>query len=282
MKRSFNYQSAALLAAALAVAGGSAAQRDTRVVADVAGRPILAADLQAHVASERKKAIAENRLDAFGSKAVDTALEQLVDVKLFAAAARSEGLVNRPDVRHDIEKAIDDLLAQTLVAERAERLNLDEAALRRYYDGHPQEFETKGRVHARHIVVKTEAEAAALVGKVRRNGDFAQLAKASNIDSTREKGGDLGFVARGTMVEAFDAVVFSLKVGEISPIIRTAYGFHIVKVEAIEPPSRAPFGAGLAGDIRQRILRSEVQAWKAELRKAHPVTVNDQVLKSLR
>jgi peptidyl-prolyl cis-trans isomerase C len=282
MNRASRHYWPAVAAIVLAAAAALSAQRDTRVIADVAGRPILAADVQARVAAERKQAAAENRMAAFGTKAVDTALEQLLDVKLFAAAARDEGLPNRPEIRHAIEQAIDELLAQTLVAERAERLTLDEAALRRYYDANPRAFETPGRVRARHIVVKTEAEATALLGKARRSADFAQLARANNIDSSRDKGGDLGLIARGAMVDAFDAALFSLKVGEISPVIQTPYGFHIVKVEAIEPPSRIPFGPGLAGDIRQRILRGEIAAWKAEIRKKHPVSVNEQVLKSLR
>jgi peptidyl-prolyl cis-trans isomerase C len=281
-RASLHYCAPALAIALAGSAAIAAQQRDSRVIADVAGRPILAADVQARVAADRKKAAAENRMEAFGTKAVDAALEQLVDVKLFAAAARDEGLPNRPEVRHAIEQAIDELLAQTLVAGRAERLTLDEAALRRYYDANPREFETPGRVRARHIVVKTEAEATALLGKARRGADFAQLASANNIDSTRNKGGDLGLVARGAMVDIFDAALFSLKVGDIGPVIQTPYGFHIIKVESIEPPSRTPFGPGLAGDIRQRILRAEVLAWKAEIRKKHAVSVNEQVLKSLR
>ena len=281
-RASLHYCASALAVALAGSAAIAAQQRDTRVIADVAGRPILAADVQARVAADRKKAAAENRMEAFGTKAVDAALEQLVDVKLFAAAARDEGLPNRPEVRHAIEQAIDELLAQTLVAGRAERLTLDEAALRRYYEANPREFETPGRVRARHIVVKTEAEATALLGKARRGADFAQLAGANNIDSTRNKGGVLGLVARGAMVDIFDVALFSLKVGDIGPVIQTPYGFHIIKVESIEPPARTPFGPGLAGDIRQRILRAEVLAWKAEIRKKHAVSVNEQVLKSLR
>ena len=270
--------------ALLASAAGAvqiAPGRDTRVVAEVGGRRILAADLQAKIAADRRQAAAESRLEAFGSQAATEALSQLVDVKLFAVAAREEGLLARPEIQHEIEKLVDELLAQTLVSERAQRVPLDEAALRRYYDAHPEEFETPGRVRARHIVVKTEPEATALLGRIRRNADFAALAKTHNIDSTRDSGGDLGFVARGVMVEPFDRALFSLKVGEVSPVIQTPYGFHIVKVEATEPPARKPFSAAVA-DIRQKLLQAEVQAWKAALLEKHAVTVHEQVLKSIR
>jgi peptidyl-prolyl cis-trans isomerase C len=263
------------------VAQERAASPDARVVAEVAGRSILASDLQEKIASDRRQAVAENRLDAFGSKAAATALDQLIDVKLFAAAARDEGLLDRADVRHEIERLIDDLLAQTLVSERAQRVPLDEAAMRRYYDANPREFETPGRVRARHIVVRTEAEATALLGRLRRNADFVALARANNIDSTRDAGGDLGLVARGVMVEAFDRALFSLQVGEVSPVVQTPYGFHIVKVEGIEPPQRKPFNT-VAGEVRQKMLQAEVQAWKTALLQKHPVRVHEHVLKSIR
>lgn len=267
----------ALLAAGLA----AQAARDPRPVAHVDGRPILAADLQERIAAERRQALADGRLDAFGSKAAAAALQALVDVKLLAVAGRAEGLAERPDVQHAIENAIDDVLASTLLAERARKVPMDDAALRRYYEAHPGEFETTGRVRARHILVKSQAEAASLLGRLRRNADFAGLAKANNIDTTRGTGGELGWVSRGVMVEPFDRALFSLKIGEISPVIQTPYGFHIVKVEDIEAGTRKPF-ANVAPEIRQKILQADLESWKAELRRTHTVTIHEAVLNSLR
>lgn len=258
-----------------------AQEGDTRVVAEIAGRRILAADVLQTLRAERQRAAADSRLGAFGTGAASAALDQLIEVKLFAAAARAQGLADRPDVTHAIENAIDAVLAQTLVAERTATVAVDDAALRRYYDSHLPEFEAPGRVRARHLVVSSEAEAVALLGKVRRNGDFAQLARANNVDATRDSGGDLGWVAPGVMVGAFDRVLFSLKVGEVGPIVRTPYGFHVVRVEGIEAPARRPFTA-VSGEVRQKVLQADAQSWKAELAKKHAVTINAQVLKGLR
>lgn len=267
----------------LLLAAGLAAQpaRDARLVAQVGGRQILAADVRERLITERKQAAAGNRLEAFGSKALDGALQALIDVKLFAVAGRAEGLAERPDVQHAIENAIDDVLAAALLAERARLVPVDESSLRQYYDAHPGEFANPGRVRARHIVVKTPDEAASLLGRLRRNGDFAELAKANNIDTTRGTGGDLGWVSRGVMVEPFDRALASLKIGEISPVIQTPYGFHIVKVEDIEAGTRKPFAA-VTPQIRQQILQSALESWKSELQKKHTVKVHDAVLNSLR
>jgi peptidyl-prolyl cis-trans isomerase C len=271
------------LAGAALLAAGAAAQagRDLRPVAHVHGRVIAAADLQERLAAERRQALAESRLDAFGSRAVDATLQALIDVKLFAVEARADGLAARPDVQHAIETAIDDVLAQALLDHRTASVALDEAALRRYYDANPAEFQEPGRVRARHLVVRTHDEAAALLGRLRRGADFAALAKASNIDATRAAGGDLGWVSRGVMVDAFDRALFSLEPGEISPVVQTPYGFHVARVEEIEPGTRTPF-ASVAPGIRQKLLNAELEAWKAELRKKHAVKIHEAVLGSLR
>lgn len=274
--------SIAFLAAAV-VAAGVAAQPapDVRPVASVGNRAILAADLQERIVAERKLALAENRLDAYGSGATTAALQQLVDIKLFAEEGRREGLAQRADVRHAIENAVDEVLARAVIAERTRLVPLEQAALQAYYDAHPKTFETPGRIHARHIVVKTQDEAASLLGRLRRNADFAELARASNIDTTRDAGGDLGWISRGVMVEPFERALVTLKIGEISPVIQTSYGFHIVKVEDIEAGTRKPLAA-VAAQVRHQILQSAVDAWKAELRKKHVVKINDAVLNSLR
>jgi peptidyl-prolyl cis-trans isomerase C len=272
-----------VLAGAALLAAGAAAQasRDLRPVAHVQGRIVAAADLQERLAAERRQALAENRLDAFGSKAIDATLQALIDVKLFAVEARADGLAARAEVQHAIENAIDEVLAQALVDHRTAAVQVDEAALRRYYDDHAAAFEVPGRVRARHIVVHTPEEAASLLGRVRRNADFAALARASNVDTTRETGGDLGWVSRGVMVEAFDRALFSLKPGQISPVVQTPYGFHIVKVEEVEPGTRKPF-ASVAAEVRQKILEAALESWKAELRTKHAVKIHDAVLGSLR
>jgi peptidyl-prolyl cis-trans isomerase C len=252
-----------------------------RVVAQVGGQPIVAADVEQRLAENRKQAATEGRLDAFGTKAPAVALDQLVDLQLFALAAREQGLDKRADVRRAIERVVDQVLAETLVGERAAKLPLGDDVLRRYYETHPSEFEQPGRVRARHIVVKSQAEAEAVLGRLRRSADFAQMARANNIDSTRETGGELGWVARGVMVASFEKVLFGLEVGEISGVVQTPFGFHVVRAEEIEPPTRRPFDS-VRNEVRQKVLEADILAWKASLREKHPVKVNEQVLRQIR
>jgi peptidyl-prolyl cis-trans isomerase C len=274
-------QAAVLLLCTAVTASAQQPARDVRVVADVKGQPILVADVQQQLAANRKQAATEGRLDAFGSKAPAIALDQLISTRLFALAAREQGLDQRADIRRQIDQLVEQFLAETVVAERAAQIPLGDEALQRYYEAHPAEFEQPGRVRARHIVVKTQAEADAILGRLRRSADFVQIAKASNIDSTRDTGGELGWVSRGVMVPAFETALFALKVGEISPIVQTPFGFHVIKVEEIEAPVRRPF-EGVRAEVRQKVLEVEILAWKAALREKNPVRVNEQVLRSVR
>ena len=87
------------------------------------------------------------------------------------------------------------------------------------------------QVHARHILVETEEEANEVIERLKAGEDFADLAAELSLDSgSANEGGDLGFVPRGRFVDAFDEVVFSLPVDEISEPVQTQLGWHIIEV----------------------------------------------------
>ncbi len=94
---------------------------------------------------------------------------------------------------------------------------------------------TSEQVHARHILVATEDEAKKIREDLVGGADFATLAKEKSTDSTKDKGGDLGWFGRGVMVPEFENAAFSLKVGEISQPIKTQFGYHIIQVLDKDP-----------------------------------------------
>ena len=124
---------------------------------------------------------------------------------------------------------------------------VSDAQLESYYNSHKDEFRTAERVQARHILLSTankpkdevpkiQAKAEALLKQIKAGGDFAELAKKNSEDPTSAvKGGDLGWVLRGQMVPNFEKAVFALQPKEISNVVSTEYGFHIVQVMAKEP-----------------------------------------------
>jgi peptidyl-prolyl cis-trans isomerase D len=109
----------------------------------------------------------------------------------------------------------------------------------RYYEDNRDQYSSPEQVHAAHILFKTEGKdeaavrktADAVLAKAKAGADFAALARQySDDEASRDKGGDLDFFGRGAMVPEFEQVAFSLPPGSISDLVKTQYGFHIVKV----------------------------------------------------
>lgn len=88
----------------------------------------------------------------------------------------------------------------------------------------------KEKVHCAHILVEDEAKARDLLRQVKAGGDFAALAREhSKCPSGKQNGGDMGFFEKGRMVKPFDDAAFALQPGELSELVQTKYGFHIIK-----------------------------------------------------
>jgi parvulin-like peptidyl-prolyl isomerase len=95
---------------------------------------------------------------------------------------------------------------------------------------------TEEQVHARHILVETEEEAQTVLARLEAGEDFVSLAKELSTDEgTSEEGGDLGWFPRGVMVPEFEEATFALQSGEISDMVQTSFGYHIILVEERDP-----------------------------------------------
>ena len=121
------------------------------------------------------------------------------------------------------------------------RVKLDDSELRQYYAQHLADYRVPDRVKVAHILLKTtgktpaeiaplEKKAQDLLAQIKAGADFAELAKKNSEDSTAANGGDLGWVVRGQTVKEFEDTAFALKPGQVSGLVRTTYGIHIIKV----------------------------------------------------
>lgn len=124
------------------------------------------------------------------------------------------------------------LMIKYILEEAVSKINITDDNLIEYYNKNQESFFEPEKVHARHILVETEEEAKNIIYQLKEGIiDFAELAKEKSICPSAEKGGDLGFFARGQMVKEFEDAAFSLKPGEISEIVKTEFGYHIIKCE---------------------------------------------------
>ncbi len=137
--------------------------------------------------------------------------------------------------RRTVDYAILDL------AQLRQRSPVTEDEEKAYYQSHIDQYKLEDRAHVAHILFKTvgmtDAEAAEVkkkaedvLNKAKHGGNFADLAKQYSEDTTKDKGGDLGWIVRGQTVPEFEAAAFSLPKGSISDLVKTQYGFHIIEV----------------------------------------------------
>lgn len=157
---------------------------------------------------------------------------------------------------------------------------IDEKTLREYYEAHRNEFVMPEQVRVRQIVVRNLNDAKRILKKLKRGEPFEELAKRYSTGPEAEEGGDLGFFGREEMPKEFE-VVFSLKVGEISSIVQSPYGYHIFQVVA--KGERAEVGFMEAREaVTERILqeREEMafQDWLAGVKEKAQIRVNRKAL----
>lgn len=169
---------------------------------------------------------------------------------------------------------------------------ISDAEIRNFYDQNRFRFETPDRVHPSHILFLTinpdtgtplsDSEKAAkrtlaneVLAKVKAGEDFAALARQYSEDpGTKEAGGDLGFVARGQMgTAAFEDPTFALQAGEVSDVVETEFGFHIIKMNERESAVRRPLE-----EVREEII-GDLRTEKAALERQNK---EDQALIALR
>ena len=159
--------------------------------------------------------------------------------------------VNQARYRVPESKSLAILIADQ--AKIAEAIVPTDADLFRMYNLNKEQFRTKERVHAEHILLKTsgkppaedakmKAQAADLLKQIKAGGNFAELAKKYSEDTgSAAKGGDLDWIERGQTLPEFERTAFSVPVGETSGIVKTEVGYHIIHVIAHEMAHLAPF-----------------------------------------
>ncbi len=85
------------------------------------------------------------------------------------------------------------------------------------------------KIHCAHILVKTEKEANIAMERLKKGEKFSKIAKDASLCPSGKRGGDLGTFSRGKMVKEFEKAAFSLQKGQVSPIVKTQFGYHIIK-----------------------------------------------------
>lgn len=155
----------------------------------------------------------------------------------------------------------------------AAAVEVSDADAKAYYDANSTRYKTEERRRVSHILLESadenpqvKANAEALLKQVQGGADFAELAKKSSADTlSAEKGGDLDFISRNVMEPEFEKAAYDLqKVGDVSQVFKTSFGYHIVKLTALEAPKVKTFDEAKA-DILSAVKAEKAQERFAEL-----------------
>ena len=206
------------------------------------------------------------------------ALSSAIDVKLLAGNATSEGLKDDPAYQQRMqfiaERELHNLYFKKHVVDA---VTDDEVKAR--YEKEIAALPKQEEVRARHILVKTEDEAKAIIAELDKGKDFVELAKEKSTDPNKSEGGDLGYFTKGRMVPEFEQAAFSMEKDTYSKTpVKTQFGFHVIKVEDKRdaPP---PAYEDVSQQVRQLLMRDKYLELIAKAKAEQKVEIVDEALR---
>jgi parvulin-like peptidyl-prolyl isomerase len=177
------------------------------------------------------------------------------------------------------------LLAEKWVAEQTRGEKPSTAEVRAWFEQHRSDLDVKEEVHAQQILVATAEEAKSLLDQIRAGASFEQLAKSHGRSPDAQRGGDLGWFARGTMPRPFDDACFSLRPGQVSGVVQTSYGYHLFKLVGRRGPRQRKLDEVKDEVARRAFAEKQVQAERQlldQVRKDARVQINEAAFSLLR
>jgi len=179
-------------------------------------------------------------------------LQNLIGKELIYDDAKKSGIMSTQEYKTEYKKLENrmkkELAVQVWQKKLLDTVKISDKELKDYYKKNKDEFNEKESVHARHILVKTEAEANKIIAQLKGlsgeklKAKFIELAKKDSTGPSAAKGGDLGFFTKGQMVPAFNEKVFSMNKGQVTlKPVKTQFGYHVIYVEDKKPAMTRSF-----------------------------------------
>jgi peptidyl-prolyl cis-trans isomerase C len=232
----------AVLALASLFIAAAALAAEPEILAKVGNKNITKTDLEALISLYPPNQQAMIRMDPKNEEAL---LNNYVTILAVAEMAKRQGFDKDKNIRSQIQVLTSEHLAKAYVQKNViSTVKITDKDVEEFYKNNPKEFEKPETVRVRHILIgfkgdmtedqikELRQKADKVLKKAKDGDDFAKLASEYTDDpGSKAKGGDLGYFPRGNMVPEFENAAFNLKPGDISDIIETPYGYHIIKVE---------------------------------------------------
>lgn len=270
--------------------------KDVRKRAQLVGRDVA---YHTQISDEKKQEIMEKALDQLiveelayqeAKKTGVTALEKDINNRFNEVKGRfpSEESFNKSLEANslDINKYKKLIEKELLIQKINEKLfgkpvTLSSKEVKDYFEKNREKFIEPEKIRLRQILIKVPAfaskeewekgknKAEEILSEIKAGKDFAELAKEFSSDPSREKGGDMGFIHKGRLEPYIETIAYSMKVGEISDVLQTIYGYHIIKLEEKKQPQYTKFSKikeKLKKDLETVAMEEKKKNWIKELR----------------
>lgn len=256
----------------------SESKKEGQVLAEVNGGTITTGDFSRELKNlpEYLKAMADTPQ---GRKEM---LDTMVIRELILQQAAKDGLDKGPEIEEKLQDLRKRLIVEAFLKKKVEaESQVSDADLMKFYEQNKDKFKTGEQIKASHILVKSEKEAKDILAQIKAGGSFEELAKKNSVDSSSAKGGDLGWFGKGTMVPAFEKAALGLKEGQVSDVVKSDFGYHIIKLTGKRAAGVRPLEE-VKDQIKAAIMPSRqqevFQKIKEDLKKGAKIAIKEDVL----
>ncbi|MEE9444614.1 MAG: peptidylprolyl isomerase [Cocleimonas sp.] len=243
-------------------AGTTTTMTEDSVIATVNGDNIMKSTLDGYMAILKKSGKADQQ----------AAIDDLVATEIALQEAKKSDILERPVSKKAIADFTRNVLLKTWTKEKVESFKTTDEELKASYDERVTKLASQ-EFNARHILVKTEDEAKAIIKELDGGADFEKLAKEKSTGPSGSNGGSLGWFKSQTMVPAFADAVKAMKKGDVSKTaVKTQFGFHIIKLEDSRE-AKLPTMDSLKPQLQRVISQKKMLAYMEELKKTADVKI---------
>lgn len=258
-----SFISLAMLTTAFTYADSAPAKKVADVViATVNGDKIMKSSLDGYMAILKKSGKADKQ----------AAMDDLIATEIALQEAKKAKIIERPAIQKAISDFKRNVLLKTWTKEKVESFNINDDDIKKAYDERVTKLASK-EYNARHILLKTEDEAKAVIKSLEGGADFAKLAKEKSTGPSGSNGGSLGWFKAQTMVPAFANAVKAMKKGDVSKEpVKTQFGYHVIKVEDSRD-AKLPTLESLKPQLKRVIAQQKMLAYMKDLKKGADVKI---------
>lgn len=252
---------------------------DARMLVRVSNKSISENDLKAKLA----------RLPPYYQSIISKDKKRYIEDMIVEMLCYEEGIRKGIDKDKEVKELVSEakkkiVMAKVIKNEVEDKVVVTEEEKKRFYDSHKDKFKTPDMWRASHILVIEIADAKAISDELSKGAKFEEIARARSIDATASRGGDVGFFRAGQLVPDFERACLKLNVGETSDVVKTQFGYHIIKLTAKKE------GGVQSYDEAKRAIETELKKEKRSelfnkmvmsLKDRYGVQVNEDAFKAM-